>query len=257
VCANNTPAPTNVNPNSLANFALSYLADTPTAGYGTFKFTYSRSITFSSGTLGTCPTYTNSASFTDNSTPASSNHADKTVTVCFFGPRLTPGYWKTHLGRSSSPNQCAGLALPSGTSCSSNGPWTYIWANSAQYKCLGGADNCMPLAAPPYKVDSILKAAQVFSAMSCSFSGSASNQNQQAIGCLAGHLLSAKYNRNINTSDPCIDATINAADAFLFSIGYKGPVGTSYTGITAAQRSTAIALKTSLDNYDNGGFCHT
>jgi hypothetical protein len=257
VCANNSPTPTNVNPNSLANFALSYLANTPSTGSGTFRFMYSRSISFGSGTLGSCLNYTNSASFTDNSTPSHGDHADKTVTVCFFGPRFTPGYWKNHLGKSSSPNQCAGLALPSGTSCSSNGPWTYAWANSTQYKCLGGADNCMPLVAPPYKVDSILKAAQVFSAMSCSFSGSGANQNQQAIGCLAGHLLSAKYNRNINTSDPCIAATINAADAFLFSIGYKGPVGTSYTGITAAQRSTAIALKTSLDNYDNGGFCHT
>jgi hypothetical protein len=257
VCANNNPTPTYVNPNSLANFALSYLANTPSTGYGRFKFMYSRSITFSSGTFGTCPEYSNSASFTDNSTPSNSGSADKTVTVCFFGPRFTPGYWKNHLGRSSSPNQCAGLALPSGTSCSSNGPWTYAWANSSQYKCLGGADNCTPLAAPPYKVDSILKAAQVFSAMSCSFSGNASNQNQQAIGCLAGHLLAAKYNRNINGSDPCIDSTIGAADALLLAIGYRGPVGTSYTGITAAQRSQAIALKTSLDNYDNGGGCHT
>ena len=76
------------------------------------------------------------------------------------------------------------------------------------------------------------------------------------MGCLAGHLLSAKYNRNINTSDPCINATIAAADAFLLANGYIGPGG-SYTGIGVVNRNTAIALKTSLDNYDNGGFCHT
>ena len=51
--------------------------------------------------------------------------------------------------------------------------------------------------------------------------------------------------------------SVTDLDALLLTIGYTGPVGTSYTGITAAQRSQAIALKTSLDNYDNGGFCHT
>jgi hypothetical protein len=254
VCANNNPTPTNVNPSSLANFALSYLMNTPSTGYGRFVFTYSRSIAFSSGTLGTCPTYTNSASFTDNSTPSHSDHADKTVTVCFFGPRFTPGYWKNHLGPTGA---ClASLHLPSGTGCSSNGPWTSTWANSAQYKCLGGADNCLPLAAPPYKVDTILKAAQVFALMNCSNTGSNAAQNQNAMGCLAGHLLSAKYNRNINGSDPCIAATIAAADAFLFANGYVGPGG-NYTGLGVPNRNTAIALKTSLDNYDNGGGCHT
>ena len=86
--------------------------------------------------------------------------------------------------------------------------------------------------------------------------------NQNAIGCLAGHLLSAKYNRNINDSSACIDATIVQADAFLAAIPkspsgtivYSGPSG-NYTGITTAGRNTAITLKTRLDTYDNGGFC--
>jgi hypothetical protein len=267
VCANNSPLPSSVNPHNLANFALAYLANTQadgttSAGYGTFKFTYSRSIPFSAGTLGSCLDYSNRASSTDNSTPAITVNADKTVTVCFFGPRFTPGYWKNHLadavsGHTYSDSYCGTTALKNaGGSCSTIGPFAKQWTNSTHYKCLGGPDNCTPTGTSPYKVDSILNAAKVFSAMSCSFSGNAANQNQQAIGCLAGHLLSAKYNRNINGSDPCIDATISAADAFLLSIPYTGPTGT-YTGISAAQRSTAIALKTSLDNYDNGGGCHT
>jgi hypothetical protein len=266
VCANNTPAPTNVNPSNLANFSLLFSADTPYAGYGRFTFGYSRTIPFSAGTLGNCLDYTNRASFADNSTPQTTGYADKTVTVCFFGARLTPGYWKNHLadavsGHTYSDGSCGTTALKNaGGSCSTNGPFAKQWANSSQWKCLGGGDNCTGVVTSVgytgYKVDTILKAAQVFNAMNCSNTGSANQLNQNAIGCLAGHLLSAKYNRNVNGSDPCIDATIGTADAFLRSIVYIGTSG-NYSGIGTANRNTAIALKTALDNYDNGGGCHS
>jgi len=158
---------------------------------------------------------------------------------------LTPGYWKNHLG-STSPNQCAGINLPNGTGCSSNGPWTSQFLTQN----LGN-----------YAVDSILKAAQVFAAMNCSNSGNTQQQNQNAIGCLAGHLLAAKLNV-ANGASTCINATIAAADAFLMAIpkspsgtlSYTGPSG-NYSSLTAAARATAISLKTTLDNYNNCQGC--
>jgi len=229
-------------------------------GDGTFSVSFpTYDLTFTGPAASTCVDHKNTASFTDNSDPVHNGSADATVTVCSFGPRFTPGYWKNHLGKSSNPNDCAGLALPSGTSCSSNGPWTKAWANTSQWKCLGGVDNCTGVTTSPgytgFKVNSILLAAKVFSAMSCSFSGNAANQNQQAIGCLAGHLLAAKYNRNINGSNPCINSTITAADALLAGILYAGPTG-NYKGISSATRASAISLKSALDAYNNGGGCH-
>jgi hypothetical protein len=273
VCTNNNPAASMLNnpngppPPPLANFHETYTPGacpaTLTCGTGAFKFTYTRTISPDPTSPTGCSQFSNTASFADNSGPDVDHGqhvgtAGATVDIC--GPRFTPGYWKNHLGSSSNPNRCAGVSLPSGTGCSSSGPWAYAWANSTQWKCLGGTDKCSGVVPPGspytgYKVDTILKAAQVFSAMSCSFSGSGANQNQQAIGCLAGHLLSAKYNRNINDSNSCIDGTISSADGFLAGILYKGPSGT-YTGITLAQRATAINLKTALDNYDNGAGCH-
>jgi hypothetical protein len=158
---------------------------------------------------------------------------------------LTPGYWKNHLG-STSPNQCSGISLPSGTGCSNNGPW----ASQFLTQTLGG-----------YAVDNILKAATVFAAMNCSNSGNPQQQNQNAIGCLAGHLLAAKLNV-ANGASTCINATIAAADAFLNAIpkspsgtlSYTGPSG-NYSSLTAAARATAISLKTALDNYNNCQGC--
>jgi hypothetical protein len=105
-------------------------------------------------------------------------------------------------------------------------------------------------------VDTILKAAKVFAAMNCS-----STKPNDAVGCLAGHLLAAKLNR-ANGSLACngsIDALIAQADAFLISINYNGPNGGpgpkgSYT-LTAAQRNEAISLKTLLDQYNNNISC--
>jgi hypothetical protein len=81
--------------------------------------------------------------------------------------------------------------------------------------------------------------------MNCS-----SNKDQDAIGCLAGHLLAAKLNVK-NGASSCIQPTIDAADLFLKSINYTGPTG-KYT-LTASQRSTAISFKNALDKYNNLG----
>jgi hypothetical protein len=98
-----------------------------------------------------------------------------------------------------------------------------------------------------YPVTDILTVAKIFAAMNCS-----STKDQDAIGCLAGHLLAAKLNR-ANGSLACIDPIIAQADALLTSINYTGP-GPKYT-LTAAQRTLAISLKTKLDTYNNNISC--
>src|SRR5262249_23930108 len=107
-----------------------------------------------------------------------------------------------------------------------------------------------------YKVDTQAKATSVLNAMNCSISSS-----QNAIGCLAGHLLATEFNL-ANNSDPCITPVVTKANNFLkgqvvdgvTGIVYTGPSG-NYSNLTAAQRSEAIALKNALDKYNNGGGC--
>jgi hypothetical protein len=100
-----------------------------------------------------------------------------------------------------------------------------------------------------YAVNDIVTAGKIFAAMNCS-----STKDQDAVGCLAGHLLAAKLNRANGSLAICnIDTVIAQADAFLTSIGYSGP-GPKYT-LTASQRTTAISLKTALDKYNNNISC--
>jgi len=106
----------------------------------------------------------------------------------------------------------------------------------------------LPQSLGSYTVDSYDKATAVYGGMNCS-----NVQDQNAIGCLAGHLLAAKLNV-ANGADGCIGPTIATADAFLKGIGYSGPTA-SYTTLTASQRSTAISLKTTLDQYNNNISC--
>ena len=106
----------------------------------------------------------------------------------------------------------------------------------------------LPQSLGSYTVDSYDKATAVYGGMNCS-----NVQDQNAIGCLAGHLLAAKLNV-ANGADGCIGPTIATADAFLKGIGYSGPTA-SYTTLTGSQRSTAISLKTTLDQYDNNISC--
>jgi hypothetical protein len=169
--------------------------------------------------------YSYSASFTSGDTSAVLNSVSACEPFCVFNAPLTPGYWKTHLAPISS-------TCSSKQNCSNNGPWTIT---------------CLPKNLGTYVVDTTAKATAVWNNMNCS----ASSDND-ALGCLAGHLLATELNR-CNQSAPCIDSTIAAANAFLASLGYTGPGGT-YT-LTAAQRAQAIALKNALDTYNNGGGC--
>src|SRR5438094_592441 len=98
-------------------------------------------------------------------------------------------------------------------------------------------------------------ATAVFNNMNCSTSTA-----NDAIGCLAGHLLAAKLNVK-NLSDPCIQPVIDKADAFLKgqSVTYAGitATGVNYIGpggtysLDTKQRNLAIALKNALDKYNN------
>jgi hypothetical protein len=190
---------------------------------GTFTFTYPE--TYYGPAAGTCQNIDNTATFADNSTPQNTDYATASVTLCSYVGRLTPGYWKNHQAQTTA-------LLP-------------------QY--LG-----------TYGVTSWTKTSAVFSAMNCSNSSS-----QNAIGCLAGQLLAAELNE-ANGTNPCIASVVSLANTFLtnppltsVSFGaytansshYTGPTG-NYSSISSSQRSLAIALKTALDGYNNGGYCH-
>ena len=77
-------------------------------------------------------------------------------------------------------------------------------------------------------------------------------QSNNAADCLAAQLLAAKLNV-ANGASACINATAASADNFLIGINYVGPAG-SYP-LSAAQRQSAIGLKTALDNYNSGLGC--
>jgi hypothetical protein len=106
-------------------------------------------------------------------------------------------------------------------------------------------------------VDTIIKAAQVFNAMNCS-----STKDQDAIGCLAGHLLATKLNlANGSLACPGILQAVADADAFLKGQTVNGVPGINYVGpsghytLTAAQRQLAISLKNKFDSYNNNISC--
>jgi hypothetical protein len=162
-----------------------------------------------------------------------------------FRAPLTPGYWKNHL-TSGSPN-----------------------TNQYLPQCLGGYLTLGPVSCNGgYLVDNTTKATAVWNAMNCSNTGSNNQLNQNAIGCLAGHLLATKLNL-ANGSDTCIQPVVTKANTFLTnppatlvtygvysatSIHYTGPTG-NYTLIGIPARNLAIALKSALDKYNNGGGC--
>jgi hypothetical protein len=152
-----------------------------------------------------------------------------------FNYALTPGYWKTHLTLDRKHPDA---------------PYT------AKYLpiCLGGTWNgtdCTGGYLGKFAVKTTTDATNVFNAMNCSNTGSNSTLNQNAVGCLAGHLLAAKLNV-ANGTNTCITTTIGLADAALSGDHYIGPSG-NYTGI--ANRAYLITLKTALDKYNNGGGC--
>jgi Prealbumin-like fold domain len=145
---------------------------------------------------------------------------DEVVTVVTPSAPLTPGYWKNHKPETT---------------------------------------KLLPITLGNYVVGTFTKAASVFDNMNCS-----STTDNGAIGCLAGHLLATKLNLK-NMSSPCILPVVQKADAFLKgqSVSYAGitATGINYTGpaanytLTSAQRNLAIALKSAMDKYNNGGGC--
>jgi hypothetical protein len=110
-----------------------------------------------------------------------------------------------------------------------------------------------------YLVTTWKSASAILVAMNCGSSSAilvamncGSSKDQDAVGCLAGHLLSAELNVK-NGANNCINPVIAQADALLVSIGYAGP-GKRYT-LTPQQRQQLIALKDKLDRYNNGLGC--
>ena len=93
--------------------------------------------------------------------------------------------------------------------------------------------------------------------MNCS-----STKDQDAIGCLAGHLLATKLNlANGSLACPGILQAVADADAFLKGQTVNGVPGINYIGpsgtykLTAAQRNLVISLKNKFDKYNNNIGC--
>jgi uncharacterized repeat protein (TIGR01451 family) len=105
----------------------------------------------------------------------------------------------------------------------------------------------LPVMLGNYVVSNFNQATAVFDSMNCGAS-----TDQSAVGCLAGHLLAAKLNVK-NGSDSCINSWIAQGDALLISVSYIGPGGT-YT-LAPTQRAQFLAVKDTLDRYNNGGGC--
>jgi hypothetical protein len=150
-----------------------------------------------------------------------------------FAAPLTPGYWKNHLAfdrkNPTLPYTAAYLPIRLGG---------YVSPSSTQY----------------YFVSTTANATSVFNSMNCSNTGSNSAMNQNAVGCLAGHLLATKLNLANGSDGTCITAYVTQGDNFLTSVAYVGPTG-NYSGIGAANRNSAIAIKNALDKYNNGLGC--
>jgi hypothetical protein len=205
-------------------------------------YNYSRTVNFNQNLVPTCVKFDNTATFTTNTTGTTGSDK-KTVTVCFYNPALTIGYWSQHLAPTTANSLCPSITLASNRGGSSNGPWT------CQY---------LPQYLGTYSVSSYSKANSVFLANNCS---NATTSSQNAIGCLAAQLLGAELNV-ANGAQPC--STIALANTFLATMtytikgitytGYVGPTG-NYSGISASERTTALALQTSLTNYNQGGTC--
>lgn len=133
---------------------------------------------------------------------------------------LGAGYWKTHLTRGT--------------------------PNTQQYlsQSIGG-----------FAVSDTTTAGDVLTAMNCSNSSA-----QNAIGCLAGQLLTVELNL-ANQSDTCIQNAVTKANAWLSGTTEDGVPGTTYSGpsatytLTQAERTEALTLAAPLENYDSGGGC--
>jgi uncharacterized repeat protein (TIGR01451 family) len=180
-------------------------------------------------TLQSCGTYPNTATAIADNNPQVQASASVDVVNCGPAP-LTPGYWKNHQAQTTA-------LLPQTLG-------NYTVATFAQAQAVFNAMNCSSGSRPPRP------------------SGTTSGGG--AVNCLAGHLLATKLNL-ANGTNTCILPVVGKADAFLEAqkvtyagitatgVVYVGPSGTY--PLNANQRALAIALKTALDTYNNGGGC--
>lgn len=196
-------------------------------------------VTLSSGVAESCDPGTgcsdsaNSFTLTANEVPDASYQAtyngnddyNSAGAACepFHVELRTMGYYKTHLGLGLSPSQTLGAFVQ-------------------PYAPPG---NLTPTVG--YLVDTNAREKAVFDKANCS-----SNKPNDAVGCLAGQLLAAELNVTVWSATP--GACIASGNTFLTGIFYIGPTG-NYSGISAADRASAITLKTALDNYNHGFGC--
>jgi len=201
---------------------------------GSQTFTYSNLV--DDPGLGQCATVNNTAGFITDDTGATGS-AGATAKVCHYRAPLTMGYWKNHAANSNKngANYSSDCSKLKSSSCSTNGKWTIQYLPQS----LGG-----------YSVTTIVLADPIWGAANCGAS-----TDQGAIGCLAGQLLAAKLNLANGScpGNPAIGSTVTNADALLVSVNYQGPNKTY--SLNAAQRASAISLKTLLDSYNNGNSC--
>jgi hypothetical protein len=100
----------------------------------------------------------------------------------------------------------------------------------------------LPQVLGSYSVSNTEVAQAVLTATDCS------NQSaQNAVGCLAGRLLSAALNIANGVGNASVYGTMTQSEAFLESIGYAGP-DLNYS-LTADQRSMAIKLAGQLASF--------
>ena len=118
-----------------------------------------------------------------------------------------------------------------------------------------GTASLLPQLLGAYVVSDLTQAQAIFDRTNCSRS-----KGNDAIGCLAGHLLAAQLNLAAG-SDLCGAADVERANRFLRAETVDGVVGVRYTGpatyaLGKAQRTLAILLKDALEAYDNGVGCN-
>jgi hypothetical protein len=154
---------------------------------------------------------------------------------------LTIGYWKNHLADQTKNHTWSDAAcakgLPSGTSCSTSGPFT------KQYlpKTVGGLS-----------VTTITIAANVFANNNCG-----GTDGKSAINCLAAQTLAAELNV-ANSANTCANGIIASSNSFLSGGTVDTVTGVNYTAtpwtatISNGQKAEAVKLKTYLDTYNNG-----
>jgi hypothetical protein len=142
--------------------------------------------------------------------------------------------------------QCPPHTKTGTNGCNNNGPFTsqFLGQSICSGSCVVGK------LSSTYSADTTTKALAVFNANNCA---NASTSNANAAACLAAQLLGAELNV-ANVANACICNTINQAIDFLTHVGYNGP-GSAVTFNATYTRAGAIALKTALDNYNNGLGC--